>query len=329
MGEGSALARGLGVVQGAGVDASAAIEILLSELRRLRSEGVDSVSMGAEAEQRLRELLARSPGVAAGVPAPAAATRLGATRAPDVAPVKTPAAEAPPAGPPKPRAAATEAEAMPAPPVLDLPAAGSREERWAALCARLGQCEEARRRRPAGVSPFVGHGSTQPDLVFVTEHPEEGEEVSGDPFAGPSGELLGKAIRAMGLGVDRVHVAPVLRWRPVLPSRVGSRPPTSGEIAYCLPFLRAQVEILAPKVVVALGNVPLNALAGAGGPLRITQERGAWREAMGIPLLPTYLPSYLLRNPSPKVKREFWEDLLAVMERLGLPISERQRGFYR
>ncbi len=323
---GSALAGGLGVVQGAGVDASAAIEILLSELRRLRSEGVDSVPMGAEADRRLRELLGRS----AGVPGPESAPgKPDAPRAPDLASARPPLSDTSPAGRPKTRVTATEADAMPAPPVLDLPAGKSREERWSALCARLEQCEEARRRRPAGVGPFVGHGSTQPDLLFVTEHPEEGEEVSGDPFAGPSGELLGKAIRAMGLGMDRVHLVPVLRWRPVLPSRVGSRPPTSAEIAFCLPFLRAQVEILAPRVVVALGNVPLNALAGADAPLRITQERGVWRQVSGVPLLPTYLPSYLLRNPSPKVKREFWEDLLAAMERLGLPISERQRGFYR
>jgi DNA polymerase len=104
---------------------------------------------------------------------------------------------------------------------------------------------------------------------------------------------------------------------------------TAREIAYCLPYLRAQVEILGPKVILAFGNVPLNALAGGGEPLRVTQVRGTWREAMGIPMMPTFHPSYLLHNPAPKVKRDFWEDLLAVMERLGLPVSERQRGYFR
>lgn len=153
--------------------------------------------------------------------------------------------------------------------------------------------------------------------------------MGGDPFAGPAGELFGKAIQAMGVPRERVYVAHVLRWRPLMPGGQGTRPASPGEIAFCLPYLRAQVGILAPKVIVSLGKGPLNALAGGGEPISITQARGAWREALGAPMMPTYLPSYLLRNPSPKVRREFWEDLLAVMERLGLPVSERQRGYFR
>jgi len=319
-------------VQGGSVNAVAAMEVILSELRRLRSEGVESVSLGLEAEALLRELVARPGGSAVSAEAPTVSPHgKGAPAPSSPGGLSHPTARSA-AAPSTARAVAAvrpaEKATFPAPPVLDLPPA-PREARWAALLAQLEACEEARRRRPAKVGAFLGHGSAQPDLLFVTEQPEEAEEVSGDPFSGPSGELLGKAIRAMGLTMDQVHVAPLLRWRPLMPSGVGSRPPSSGEVAYCLPFLRAQVEILAPKVVVALGNVTLNALAGSAEPLRITQERGVWREAMGTSLLPTYLPSYLLRNPSPKVKREFWEDLLAVMERLGMPVSERQRGFYR
>jgi DNA polymerase len=311
----------------ANVQAGDAIEILMLELRRLRSEGVESVPVGPEAETALRELLARArgrpapagPEAAAGSPvAPMGVEGKPAESSPVQAKVAVPARKAP-----------SQAEAMPPPPEVEVPSTGTREERWAALRAALEACPEARRRRPAGSPAHVGHGSTQPDILFVGEHPDEHEEGSGDPMSGPAGALMGKAIRAMGLSLDRVHLAPVIRWRPLLPSRLGTRPPSAAEIAYCLPYLRAQVQVLAPRVVVAMGNVPLNALAGAGQPLRITQERGVWREALGVPLLPTYLPSYLLRNPSSKVKREFWEDLLAVMERLGLPISERQRGFYR
>lgn len=310
------------------MDAADAIEILLAELRRLRAEGVESVPLGADAESRLRELTAK-PSVSPAAPAaPAPAKSVGRPPVGDVPGSRVPE-PAPATARAQPKPAAPEPDPLPAPPTLALPAGAPREERWMALRARLEACEEARRRRPAGVGPFVGHGSTQPDLVLVTEHPEEGEEMTGDPFTGPSGELLGKAIRATGLSMDRAHLVPVLRWRPLLPSRVGSRPPTAAEVAYCLPFLRAQLEILAPRVVVALGNVPLNALVGGPEPLRITQQRGVWREAMGIPLLPTYSATYLLHNPAPKAKRAFWEDLLAVMERLGLPISERQRGFYR
>ena len=105
---------------------------------------------------------------------------------------------------------------------------------------------------------------------------------------------------------------------------------TAREAAYCLPYLRAEIATVRPRAIVALGNSVLNGLMGLEGDkaLRITRQRGNWLELDGVPVMPTYHPSYLLRNPSPVAKREFWTDLLAVMERLGMPISERQRGFY-
>lgn len=317
-------------VQVGPVDSASVIEILLAELRRLRAEGVESVPMGPESESRLRELLAGARGPAGSSPSSAPV----AARPSPVQPAPArhgaePARSSPDPAVAKPRAPAPEADPLPDPPVVELPAGGSRSERWAALRERLEACPEARRRRRQGAAAFAGHGTAEPDLLVVAEHPDEHEELTGDPFAGPSGEILGKALRAMGLGMDRVHLTYVVRWRPVLPSRLGTRPATAREVAYCLPYLRAQVAALAPKAVVALGKGPLNALAAAPEPLLITRERGVWREAMGVALLPTFQPSYLLHNPSNKAKREFWEDLLSVMERLGLPISERQRGFYR
>lgn len=308
------------------MDSASVIEILLSELRRLRAEGVESVPLATESESRLRVLLAGASGESGSPRVATEAPRAPVGPAPAAAAAK-PSRPSPPAAAARPTA--PEADPVPDPPVVELPSAGSRAERWAALRACLEACPEARRRRPAGASAFAGHGSSEPDLLVVAEHPDEHEERSGDPFAGPAGEILGKALRAMGLGMDRVHLAHVVRWRPVLPSRVGGRPATAREVAYCLPYLRAQVDALAPRVVVALGKGPLNALVSPAEPLLITRERGVWREAMGVPVLPTFQPSYLLHNPSVKAKREFWEDMLSVMERLGLPISERQRGFYR
>lgn len=285
------------------------------------------MALGPEAETHLRGWIANAKGEASSpVPIPSPVAAAPRVRTSEAVGVAKPAAAV--EVPVRVRATAPERDPVPEPPVLELPK-GDRAGRWAALRAHLEACPEARRRRAKSAPPLVGHGSLEPDVLFVGEHPDEHEEAGEGPFSGPAGELLSKALRAMGLAPDRVHVTHVVRWRPLLPSRLGSRPPTAREIAYCLPYLRAQVEILAPKVVVAMGGVSLNALADADSPLRITQERGVWREVLGVPLLPTYLPSYLLRNPSSKVKREFWEDLLSVMGRLGLPISERQRGFYR
>ncbi len=95
----------------------------------------------------------------------------------------------------------------------------------------------------------------------------------------------------------------------------------------CLPYLRAQIEIIKPSVLVALGAVAMEGLLGSVEPMG--RLRGRWHEFQGIPLMATYHPAYLLRNQSLAEKRKVWEDMLLVMERVGLPISEKQRGYFR
>jgi len=318
-----------------GVDPASAIQILLSELRSLRSDGVESVPMGPEAESKLRELLAKAKGGRghAEVPVPKGGQSAeGLGPSPTTLARKPPVEERRPLATPmarKPAKVGFDDSAVLAPPVLDPILPGTPSQRLDALRELLRACPECRRQLPAGLEPLLGFGSAEADILVVVEHPSAEEMLGGSPFIGAAGEVLAKAVQATGIDRDRIYVAPVLRWRPVLPTGQVGRPATAREIAYCLPYLRAQVEILGPKVILAFGNVPLNALAGGGEPLRVTQVRGTWREAMGIPMMPTFHPSYLLHNPAPKVKRDFWEDLLAVMERLGLPVSERQRGYFR
>lgn len=319
-----------------GVDPASAIQILLSELRSLRGDGVESVSIGPEAESKLRDLLAKAKG---GVGHAEAPILKGGQSADGPGPLPTTLARTPravegrrPLATPmagKPAKVGFDDSAVLTPPVLDPILPGAPVERLDALREILRACPECRRQLPAGQEPLLGFGSAEADILVVVEHPSAEEMLGGSPFIGAAGEVLAKAVQAMGIDRDRVYVAPVLRWRPVLPTGQGGRPASAREIAYCLPYLRAQVEILGPKVILAFGNVPLNALAGGDEPLRVTQVRGTWREVMGIPMMPTFHPSYLLHNPAPKVKRDFWEDLLAVMERLGLPVSERQRGYFR
>jgi DNA polymerase len=124
-----------------------------------------------------------------------------------------------------------------------------------------------------------------------------------------------------------------MNWRPDIPSgpggvQVGNRPPTAQEMNYCLPYLRAQIEIVQPELIVALGATAAGGLLGAGTFKTLGEIKGRWHEFAGKPVMVTYHPSYILRNNSNRSKRGIWEDLLKVMERAGLPVSEKQRNFF-
>ncbi len=163
--------------------------------------------------------------------------------------------------------------------------------------------------------------------MLVGEAPGADEDAQGVPFVGAAGELLGKMIAAMGLSREGVYIANVLKCRPDLPEGMpGNRKPTGEEMERCLPFLRRQIEIIRPRVMVALGATAMQGLLGRHEP--IGRLRAQWHDLGGIPVMATYHPSYLLRNQAATEKRKVWEDLLQVMERLGLPISEKQRGFF-
>jgi DNA polymerase len=133
----------------------------------------------------------------------------------------------------------------------------------------------------------------------------------------------------MGLSRERVYIGNIMNWRPEHDQPSGNRPPTPQEMDFCLPYLRAQIEVVQPKVLVALGNTAVSGLLGPDQSRRMGRIRGTWQEFAGIPLMPTYHPSYVLRYGNNKTKREIWEDMLKVMERAGLPISEKQRGFFK
>jgi len=160
-----------------------------------------------------------------------------------------------------------------------------------------------------------GEGNPSADLVFVGEAPGYEEDRQGLPFVGRAGALLTKMIEAMGMRRRDVYIANVLKCHPP-----GNRNPLPSEIAQCLPFLRKQLEILKPKVIVALGSIAARALLQTNLP--IGQMRGKVFNYAGTRLLATYHPAYLLRNPYDKPK--VWNDLKKVMEILRLE-SERKR----
>jgi len=152
-----------------------------------------------------------------------------------------------------------------------------------------------------------GVGNPRARLVLVGEAPGREEDRQGIPFVGEAGQLLDRILLAMGLGRDDVYICNVIKCRPP-----GNRDPKPEEIAACEPFLQRQLAAIAPELIVTLGKFAAQTLLRDQSP--ISRLRGQCREYQGIPLMPTYHPAFLLRNPS--AKREVWDDMKAVLLRL-------------
>lgn len=160
-----------------------------------------------------------------------------------------------------------------------------------------------------------GQGHPAPDILFIGEGPGEDEDLQGLAFVGAAGKLLTKMIEAMGYAREAVFIANIVKCRPPQ-----NRKPEPEEVAQCLPFLREQISALKPKVIVAMGATAVESLLKITG---ITRVRGQWRSYENIPVMPTFHPSYLLRVPS--AKRDVWNDLQAVLERLGRAVPTRTK----
>ncbi|MCU0787038.1 MAG: uracil-DNA glycosylase [Verrucomicrobia bacterium] len=242
--------------------------------------------------------------------------RAGASTGPR--PQASPTCSFPPIAPP----VAPESKSLtrPAPDAAKETALASLRER-AVVCTRCPNLVRFRRQVVFGV------GNPNAELMFVGEAPGADEDAQGEPFVGRAGQLLTKIIEAMGLSRREVYIGNVLKCRPDMPAGdSGNRKPTLEEMETCIPWLREQIEIIQPKVLVALGGTAVEGLMG--GMVKITQLRGHWKEFKGIPVMPTFHPSYLIRGNDLHRKRMVWEDMLQVMEKLQMPISTKQRGFF-
>jgi DNA polymerase len=154
-----------------------------------------------------------------------------------------------------------------------------------------------------------GVGNPKARLMFVGEGPGRDEDLQGEPFVGRAGQLLTDIItKGMGLSREDVYIANVVKCRPP-----DNRNPEPDEVAACEPFLKGQIELIRPEVIVALGKFAVQALLKSKVP--ITKLRGQWQTYEGIKLMPTFHPAYLLRNPGDK--RLVWQDIKKVMEALG------------
>ncbi|MGA3162924.1 MAG: uracil-DNA glycosylase [Verrucomicrobiota bacterium] len=198
---------------------------------------------------------------------------------------------------------------------------------FAALRERALACVKCAHLASSRKNVVFGVGSIDAQLMFVGEAPGGDEDEQGEPFVGKAGQLLTRIIQAMGLQRADVYIGNILKCRPDTPGQTaGNRKPTANEMATCIPYLHEQIDLIRPKVIVALGATAVEGLLGKT--LGITKLRGTWKTYRGTPLMPTYHPAYLLRNQAMSEKRKVWEDMLAVMEKLEMPISEKQRRFF-
>jgi uracil-DNA glycosylase len=203
----------------------------------------------------------------------------------------------------------------------------SKLELLAPIRGRVSVCQKCPHLARSRTRTVFGIGNPDADLMFIGEAPGADEDARGEPFVGRAGQLLTKIIETMGFKRGDVYIANVLKCRPDMPGGMsGNRPPTPEEMQTCLPYLAQQIEIIQPKVLVALGGTAVEGLLGTRGTMR--DLRGRWHSYSQTPLMITYHPSYLLRNQAVTEKRKVWEDMLQVLERLERPISEKQRNYF-
>ncbi len=211
-------------------------------------------------------------------------------------------AAGPPAAPAGPSRRAAKAAPAGAPGGDPL-AAGDLVEmaRRLADCRRCRLCEKR-------TQVVFGVGNPNARVVFVGEGPGADEDRIGEPFVGRAGQLLNVMLPSIGLRREDVYIANIVKCRPP-----GNRDPEPDEAAACMPFLRRQLDLIKPDVIVLLGRIAARFLLGTTAP--ISSYRGRWTVWHGISVLPTFHPAYLLRNPA--AKRESWVDFKKLRERLG------------
>jgi uracil-DNA glycosylase family 4 len=296
------------------------LETTIRHLESLKASGARFVPVSKETLNSLEVLKARPA-----KPAPTAAPRptpAVTAKAPQVAPRAKPLEQ-------KPVQAESLSLALPGQTPKALPVLGleAKAAAFADLRQRALACVRCSNLVAARKNVVFGVGDINAQLMFVGEAPGADEDEQGEPFVGRAGQLLTKIIQAMGLRRETVYIGNILKCRPDTPGQsAGNRKPTPAEMQTCIPYLHEQIDLIQPKVLVALGATAVEGLLGKT--MGITKLRGNWKVYRGIPLMPTYHPAYLLRNQLLSEKRVVWEDMLKVMEKLEMEISSKQRNFF-
>lgn len=214
-------------------------------------------------------------------------------------------------------------------PLYFRPAGQTPEEQWVQAQKLITRWDPLRELKTLRETPVWGEGSRQADIMFVGDAPNYYDEQTQRPFCGEAGAKLDAMLKAMGLNRQTVYITHLVKYRPALPRQTfNNRPPSRDEVRVSLPVLEFEVRHVRPRVLVALGVIAARALLGQEHlPLAACQQM---QNAcfLGVPVVVTHHPSYLLRTTSLAERRRLWEEMLRAMEIARLPISEKQRGYF-
>jgi len=286
----------------------ASLNALTDELKRLKASGVKSVVVSEEGLAQLHKVVsARAQAkVLPANPTPEPVVPKSASGAQKLPPKNETASnnQTPQAKITVKPLAPARSSNFPPPPKVTLPA-GDKQTRWDALFQMVINDPVCKAHVRPGKKLVLGIGNLNARIFFCGEAPGAEEEEQGEPFVGPAGQLLTRMI--LGMGLKRSD---------------------AEELAYCLPYLKAQIDVVNPEIIVALGSTAVQGLFGAGSFKTLGEVRSQWKLFAEKPVMVTYHPSYILRNPTNRSKRAIWEDLLKVMERASLPITDKQQNFF-
>ncbi|HXD91432.1 MAG TPA: uracil-DNA glycosylase [Candidatus Binataceae bacterium] len=271
--------------EGAPLDRAIILASLRDYVEQIRAEGLEGLPTSAAVQSRSPE------------PRASRSARISAT-----APLPIPAAPAP-----------TSADTSNA--LFEKYPGLAKTNDLAALREFIGDCDRCKL-APLRTNLVFGVGDPNAQLMFIGEAPGADEDARGGPFVGRAGQLLTDIIeRGMGLSRVQVYICNVIKCRPP-----ENRNPEPDEVASCEPFLFRQIELVQPKVIVALGAFAVQALLKVKTP--ISKLRGNWHEVRGVRMMPTFHPAYLLRNPADK--RLVWSDIQLVMKELGMALPNQR-----
>ena len=324
-------------------------DMVLNYLRTCQEQGVVRLPVDEGARAILREwMLAARRGVRAAVqgvvaPQPPAAPTALSPAAPAAAPVAPAAPPADTADTDDVQAAARELRAAVEAPVEKVPAAAEEEEipffrpagdgtpesAWAGLEQLLPNWKPLRALGTLRSTPVFGTGDRRAPILFVGDCPNYNDEKARSPFSGEAGGKLDGMLKAMGLTREQVYLTHLVKFRPAQPRQtLNTRPPSEKEVRYSLPVLDFELRLVQPRVIVALGIVPARGLLQRGELPLSAYQALPQPSYNGIPVVVTHHPGYLLRTSDLAERRRLWEEMLRVMEMVGLPISDKQRGYF-
>jgi uracil-DNA glycosylase family 4 len=213
-----------------------------------------------------------------------------------------------------------ETSGQPLPSAGDEPAARNeaeeRRHELGVLAERVSTCRRCAELVVSRSRTVFGVGPVDPELCFVGEAPGATEDQRGEPFVGEAGQLLNRIIAACGMKREEVYICNICKCRPP-----GNRLPTAEEAGNCREFLERQLELVRPRFICALGACAAQNLLGTTK--AIGKLRGQFHDYKGIPVLCTYHPAFLLPGRSPHKKKEVWDDMKKLLERMGHPIPGR------